>query len=170
MNNHRPNLLLLLAFGIAMAGCGPSPEKKEQLRQSAFVAEAQTKLTSALIDPASAQFANLRIANVDGRDILCGDVNGRNRFGGYVGFTAFTVVRNADGDIKAALSTKPVSHQQAQPCMPLTDPDAMKDPAAAVGGNWLLLNACTNQFIPDLTFWRSTQELCPATVPYEAKE
>ncbi|MND45337.1 hypothetical protein D3C80_361940 [compost metagenome] len=122
MNNHKTTLLLLLALGIGMVGCGPSPEEKEQIRQSAFVTEAQTKLTSELIDPASAQFANLRIANVDGRDILCGDVNGRNRFGGYVGFTAFTVVRNADGDIKAALSTKPVSHQQAQPCRRIPTP------------------------------------------------
>lgn len=162
--------MLLLALGIGLAGCGPSPEEKEQIRQSAFVAEAQTKLTSELIDPSSARFANLRIANVEGRDILCGDVNGRNRFGGYVGFTAFTAVRNVDGNIKVALNTKPVSHQDAQPCMPLTNPDATKDPTAAVGGNSRLLSACIDHFLPDLTFWRSTQELCPATVPYEAKE
>lgn len=169
MKNHIPTYLLLLALGISIIGCGPSAEEKEKLRQTAFVTEAQTTLAKELIDPESAQFSNLSIATLDGRDILCGDVNGKNRFGGYVGFTAFTAVRNADGVIQVDLNTNPLSHKEAQPCMPLTKPD-LKEPLAAVDDNLALLIACNRAFMPNLRFWRSTQELCLATVPYEAME
>lgn len=41
-----------------------------------------------LIDPASAQFQNLTRSIVN-QEIVCGDVNAKNRFGGYVGFVPF---------------------------------------------------------------------------------
>ncbi len=41
-----------------------------------------------LYDPSSAQFRNLRVSG----DFLCGEVNGKNRFGAYVGFRPFAGV------------------------------------------------------------------------------
>jgi hypothetical protein len=42
-------------------------------------------------DPNSAQFRNLYVARnaVNGSELLCGEVNVKNGFGGYVGFTPF---------------------------------------------------------------------------------
>ena len=42
-----------------------------------------------LKDPTSAQFRGLRFVNGD--TVLCGEVNARNSYGGYVGFVAFVV-------------------------------------------------------------------------------
>jgi hypothetical protein len=50
-------------------------------------ARARDAVTQALIDPSSAQFRN-----VDDRDgAVCGEVNGKNRMGAYVGFVRFYV-------------------------------------------------------------------------------
>lgn len=48
-----------------------------------------------LFDPSSAQFRNIRAADVvltNGRTVrrVCGEINGKNQFGGYVGFTPFS--------------------------------------------------------------------------------
>jgi hypothetical protein len=52
-------------------------------------------MTYNLIDPSSAQFRNIRAADVeltDGRTVrrVCGEINGKNQFGGYVGFEMFS--------------------------------------------------------------------------------
>lgn len=41
-----------------------------------------------LTDPSSAQFKNVRLL---GGSMVCGEVNAKNRLGGYVGFTTFSV-------------------------------------------------------------------------------
>lgn len=48
-----------------------------------------------LKDPASAQFRNLK----RGKEVLCGEVNGKNSYGGYVGFKRFItkIVKNDFG-------------------------------------------------------------------------
>lgn len=163
-------LLLTFALCLGATGCGASPEKKEAMRQSEFVAEAEAEVARALIDPASAQFAELRLASANGRDVLCGNVNGKNRLGGYAGFTAFTAIKEASAGIRVSLANHPVGHAQALPCMPLTDPASQKDPLAAVDNNYLLFNACLKKVLPDLTFWRSAQEVCAATLPYDAED
>jgi hypothetical protein len=47
-----------------------------------------------MIDPDSTQFRNLRVLPGRGEDqrIVCGEVNSKNRLGGYVGFKHFVVV------------------------------------------------------------------------------
>lgn len=49
----------------------------------------QQLLRSSLTDPTSAQFRDLYFRKVDGRQYLCGQVNARNRMGGYNGFQPF---------------------------------------------------------------------------------
>ena len=48
---------------------------------------AQELIRAKLSDPASAQFRSVVVY----RDAVCGEVNAKNRFGGYIGFTAFYV-------------------------------------------------------------------------------
>lgn len=57
---------------------------------SVFSLEAQARKVVAplLFDASSAQFRNLRAKG----DFLCGEVNGKNRFGAYVGFRPFASV------------------------------------------------------------------------------
>src|SRR5665647_83863 len=42
-----------------------------------------------LSDPYSAQFENIRLANFEGLTVVCGQVNAKNKLGGYTGFTDF---------------------------------------------------------------------------------
>lgn len=52
-----------------------------------------------LNDPNSAQFRNLRIGKSG--DLICGEVNAKNRMGGYVGFVTFmATVANRQGEIQ----------------------------------------------------------------------
>ena len=52
------------------------------------IVEAKAAVQRELIDPSSAEFRNVRIDSL--RDI-CGEVNAKNRMGGYGGFTHFQV-------------------------------------------------------------------------------
>lgn len=52
--------------------------------------EAKSLIADTFKDPSSAQFRNLKITS-DGR-IVCGEVNGKNSYGGYTGFKAFYAV------------------------------------------------------------------------------
>lgn len=55
---------------------------------SGFIVEAKAAVTAAFKDPASAQFQSLFIS---GRalPVLCGEINAKNSYGGYVGFRRF---------------------------------------------------------------------------------
>jgi hypothetical protein len=50
-----------------------------------------------LKDPDSAQFRSLYLHKTKKRHILCGEVNGKNAFGGYGGFKPFVVVGGPPG-------------------------------------------------------------------------
>ena len=72
----------LLAAMIALGSCS-DPAKS-------YIAEAEKAVSENLRDPASAEFRNVsyRQANT-GAHVVCGEVNGRNGFGGYAGFQQF---------------------------------------------------------------------------------
>lgn len=40
-------------------------------------------------DPESVRFRNVSIKTFEGKPIICGEVNGKNSYGGYVGFQRF---------------------------------------------------------------------------------
>lgn len=71
----------LLAISLALATCGPFPGSSR--------AKAHDAIKNLLFDPDSAQFRNEETAS-DGS--VCGEVNSKNRMGGYVGFTRFVYV------------------------------------------------------------------------------
>lgn len=80
---------ILVAAGLALAGCG-DPD-------AALIEQGQQQVLERLRDPGSAQFRNLRIGSLRSEEgsvirSVCGEVNSRNGFGGYVGFQPFATV------------------------------------------------------------------------------
>lgn len=61
-------------------------EEERQREDQVRMEELKEKVTALLKDPSSAQFQNLRLTSAGA---LCGEVNARNAFGGYVGFRGF---------------------------------------------------------------------------------
>lgn len=57
--------------------------------EEAAVKKATASVANSLKDPSSAQFRNVRIASYKGGSVVCGEVNGKNSYGGYVGFRPF---------------------------------------------------------------------------------
>jgi hypothetical protein len=54
------------------------------------ISDAEQKVASLLRDPSSAQFRNVRHrVSETGANIVCGEVNAKNAFGGYAGFQRF---------------------------------------------------------------------------------
>jgi hypothetical protein len=104
---------LIPAFAAVMlAGCGPSPEEKAAAEAAAKKAAAEKadaaiiepikqEVADTLRDPSSAQFRRLFVRRLDikadaakGRTqwsftVVCGEVNGKNGYGGYDGFKPF---------------------------------------------------------------------------------
>ena len=50
---------------------------------------AQESLKQTLKDPSSAQFRNVRLEVYGSRQVICGEINAKNSYGGYVGFKRF---------------------------------------------------------------------------------
>lgn len=78
----------IVAAGVvlALAGCADPIVKK-----------AQEEVAAELSDPASAQFRQVRvIKQVGGTEAVCGEINAKNAYGGYVGFKDFAY---HDGEI-----------------------------------------------------------------------
>lgn len=64
-------------------------EKNKELDD--FVRKSKEALTKYYKDPASAQFTNLVVSDSGYQRTLCGSVNGKNSYGGYVGVKRFYV-------------------------------------------------------------------------------
>jgi hypothetical protein len=88
-------LLAALPLVLALAGCVSDVATSQPVRLTAAqVQEIQGTVTHNFYDPSSAQFRNLRAADItttDGKTLrrVCGEVNGKNLDGGYVGFEMF---------------------------------------------------------------------------------
>lgn len=66
------------------------PQKVEQLVQSEYPHASLDQIRNRLKDPESAEFRNVKkFSYLHYMDSLCGEVNARNGFGGYVGFVRF---------------------------------------------------------------------------------
>lgn len=76
---------ILLLAALALAGCDNQADKA--------IVSAQELLRSTLLDPDSAQFREATFNPAT--KTVCGQVNSKNRLGGYVGFTPFYVVNEA---------------------------------------------------------------------------
>jgi hypothetical protein len=58
------------------------------------VGKAEDAVREKLRDPSSAQFRNVRLNSLSSSEV-CGEVNAKNAFGGYIGFVRFAA--EADG-------------------------------------------------------------------------
>lgn len=68
--------------------------------ESAFAKEAMTVIKNQMKDPDSAQFRNLReIKNTANLAVVCGEINAKNSYGGYVGYTPFSYSKEGVGII-----------------------------------------------------------------------
>jgi hypothetical protein len=76
-------LLVLVVVGLALIGCESKEAKLQRLNEIGY-SYAQDVVKNELIDPASAQFKNQKG--------FCGEVNSKNKMGGYVGFSRFIVL------------------------------------------------------------------------------
>jgi hypothetical protein len=83
MKPYLPGTLLILALGAGAYWYFDTPSR-----------QIKATIRAQLSDPDSAQFRNIR----KGNDSLswCGEVNAKNRLGGFVGFTRFAAVHVAD--------------------------------------------------------------------------
>ncbi|MBJ8481029.1 hypothetical protein I6M70_16850 [Acinetobacter pittii] len=66
-----------------------------QAAESAFIVKAQNEVKQLMKDPDSTNFRNVReITNTLGEKVLCGQINSKNSYGGYVGFMPFSYAQN----------------------------------------------------------------------------
>lgn len=79
----------------ALSSCGPEVTSKQPLTLTAKqTAEIEGAVRYRMIDPTSTLFRNVRgydATLTDGQayKYICGEVNSKNRMGGYTGFSAF---------------------------------------------------------------------------------
>lgn len=74
-----------LAYGIGLAtlsACGISDTPSQKLE-----AKAKAAITLQMRDPASAEFRS--VLTFPDKNLVCGQINGKNSFGGYTGFLEF---------------------------------------------------------------------------------
>lgn len=64
--------------------------------QVAFVKVAKQNVVSNFRDPVSVQYRNVFISKTGETALLCGEINGKNVYGGYVGFRAFVGMLDKD--------------------------------------------------------------------------
>jgi hypothetical protein len=91
------NTLACLIFAAAISGCvamTPIVESRPVSLSASQRAQIESTVTTDFKDPGSAQFRNVRAADLTLEDgtkerRVCGEVNGKNSFGAYVGFTMF---------------------------------------------------------------------------------
>lgn len=69
---------------------GAAPKKGKANPDAALIAEASSAVMAKLRDPGSAQFRNVRaVTTILGSKKVCGEVNAKNGYGGYTGFSRF---------------------------------------------------------------------------------
>ena len=90
---------LVALFGLSACYSATAADFTQVELPSRITAAAKQQVSYTLKDPDSAQFRNVRgfaFSGPGGGYVVCGEVNGRNSFGGYAGFQPFrTNVGNA---------------------------------------------------------------------------
>lgn len=76
------SLTILVAGALLVSGCSREPTAEEEL-----IADAKAAVAATLKDPDSAKFRAV-VADVDNK-LVCGEVNGKNSYGAYAGYSAF---------------------------------------------------------------------------------
>ena len=89
---------------VLIAGCTgkQEPEVKKETPEQKAIERTKEIVKNGLSDPESAQFKSMGIKTKEGTNTIiavCGEVNAKNKMGGYVGFTKFVMVKDRGLDI-----------------------------------------------------------------------
>jgi len=94
-----------IAFAGCLAGCAtqastsyidpPQAPGTPYPLTPAQIEKTKSVVGGTLKDPFSAQFKDIRAVSKAGSINICGEVNSKNSYGGYVGFTPFLALLNA---------------------------------------------------------------------------
>lgn len=69
---------IIFLFTLTLVGCGADENKHKDI------------VKNLLSDPDSAQFREIKQSGKD-KDVWCGEINAKNRVGGYVGYTRYVL-------------------------------------------------------------------------------
>lgn len=78
--------MLLVLLCVSLSSAAPADNGAQ-----AAIEKGQAAITRQLTDPESAQFRSVTASQRGDKWIVCGEVNAKNQFGGYVGFKRFYV-------------------------------------------------------------------------------
>ena len=103
--------LFIVVFAI-FSGC--------TTEESGFILDGQKATTERLVDPNSAQFRNVRAQDITvSLRKVCGEVNGKNRMGGYIGFSGFLTYKIGDKWFVFFESDKGAFEVMSKDCPPI---------------------------------------------------
>ena len=90
-------LLFTLPYYAGKSKAAPAPSAAElaQAADGALLAAGQGRISRGLLDPDSANFRDVFVS--PNRDTVCGQVNAKNRKGGYVGYRRFVAAADKAG-------------------------------------------------------------------------
>jgi hypothetical protein len=162
---------------LVLVGCEPiahqTPEPvrpAEVVRIREFVDQAKSNAARDLRDPSSAQFRGLAVGAMGLRRVLCGEVNGKNAFGGYAGFAAFYALEDGGGGLTSRIAKDGWTIQQAERCIAEgrerqgnngdVDLSSVERELAAIGCGALDY---------DIMFWAARDAFCKNAAPYDDK-
>lgn len=82
-------LLLCALIAMSLIGYMIYRPNELELRQIRMIESAKDAVGAKLLDGESARFRNVRLVPPFNGVIVCGEVNGKNRYGAYTGFASF---------------------------------------------------------------------------------
>jgi len=91
------NIRILIAISLVasiITACGDSkkPEVTQAQIDAHFIYEGKEVVRKRMKDPVSTEFRDVSLSIKSGAPAVCGEVNSKNSFGGYVGFQQFVSV------------------------------------------------------------------------------
>jgi hypothetical protein len=90
VDNLREISLSTTAGHIAAVRAALLTETREQV-----IEKGKAAIANKLKDPSSAQFRNVRLVKYLDGEVICGEINGKNSYGGYVGYSDFVADVNS---------------------------------------------------------------------------
>lgn len=164
-------VLVLAAVAACLASCGSGDETdfiadyaREQTAES--VTQAKAAAARDLRDPSSAQFRDLRSGEYDGQGVICGEINGKNAYGAYAGFTGFVAHESMIGEVTSFTANDGRTVEGAMPCVAawaeLVPPGAEMTREDSIE---IDRRGCAPKDF-DLMFWNAQYDLyCKTTTP-----
>ena len=161
----RVSIFATLAACLAACGSGENTDfVADAAREDSaeFVTEAKAAAAHDLRDPSTAQIRELRLGEWGGNRVLCGEVNGKNAYGAYAGFTGFVAKASMLGEVTADTASDGRSVEAARPCIQSYNELTNEGGSGQVVAEMNKRGCSTSDF--DLMFWTAQYDLyCKST-------